>query len=179
MPPPFPNSKEFYGQTTRSYRCLDDRKFVNRELKYKCYYLLNEDIIPKRINCEFTSSYPLFGHESVYGSGGLARTKNIHMTEDSLDNFSSIPTIIWDEFRFDSEHLPKSNNERDLQIFHVKVRKEIEEIIPYIIGDGYCLSHKEVLKLDEKDKKHSTGPWDLDEYWDVLKELDEEDNDYK
>lgn len=171
---PFPNSKEFYGQTKRSYRCLDDRKFVNRELTYNCYYLINEDV-PKRIYCEFKSCYPMFGFENFYGSGGLAKTKNLKLIDDSIDNFSSIPTIIWDEFRFDSEYLLKSNNEMDLQIFHEKVRKEIEEIMPYIIGDGYCLSHKEVLKLEEKEDKHSTGDWEIDEYCRVLKELDEED----
>ena len=142
------NGKRFFGRTERKYKCSDG----NHEIEYEGHYMLGEEVVPKRIYCEFTTYYPMFGYEKIYETGGLEKTKNLELMEDSLDNFSVIPTVVWSQFSFDSEHLPSSLDEKDLQIFHEKVRKEIEEIMLSIIGDGYCISHEEVLKLDERDR---------------------------
>jgi hypothetical protein len=94
----------------------------------------------------------MFGHEDIYGRGGLVKTKKLELVESSLDNFSSVPTVVWHDFKFESEHLLSSEDEKNLQIFHEKVRKEIEEIIPSIVGDGSCISREELLELDARDR---------------------------
>jgi len=142
--------KRFKGQTEHKYKCSDGY----HKLGYKGYYQYPKEVAPKKIYCKFTNYYPVFGYEKIYGPGGLEKSKNLELSEDSLDNFSSIPTVVWDQFKFTSNHFPSSQSEKDGQVFLKKVWKEIEEIIPSIIGEGYCISHEEVLELDAMDRNH-------------------------
>jgi hypothetical protein len=90
------NGKRFNGRTKREYECSDGY----HKIDYKCYhYPLSKKVIPKMIYCEFASYYPMFGHEDIYGRGGLVKTKKLELVESSLDNFSSVPTVVWHDFK--------------------------------------------------------------------------------
>jgi len=144
------NGKRFNGRTKHKYKCLEGY----HEMEYKCYYQLSKEVVPKKIYCEFTTYFPIFGYEKIYGSGGLEKTKKLELSHLDLNVFSEFPTPVHDRLEFISEHFPSSEDEKDLQVFHEKVHMEIEELIPSIIGDGFCISHEKVLKLDAKDRKY-------------------------
>ncbi len=143
-------SSKFRAHTDREYKISNGNQ---HKMEYECEYYINEDDLkrPVTIWCEFIDFFPLFGYEKIYGPGGFEQSKDLILDQKDLDVFSSIPTVVHDSFKFKSEHLPDSSDKKDLQIFNEKIREEIEEFMPNIVGDGFCLSHEEIMELDEKD----------------------------
>ena len=63
-------------------------------MEYQCYYLLSKEVDQKRVTCEFTTYFPVFGYEKIYGHGGLEETEKLKLLHLDLDVFSGLPKFL-------------------------------------------------------------------------------------